>query len=223
MYILLIGRKNCRYSRKIRFFLKKKVKKLDFLESSKRGEKIKTNISKNKYDFIFCFRSLLILKENFLKGVKISAINFHPGMPNYRGTGCLNYALYDNSKYYGCTAHIIENNDIDNGSIIDFRKFKIGKKDTLDKLLNRTHQEMYVQATYVIKKLLKNADNLNKMKEKNKKITWSGKIKKKSDLDKFYRIKINSTKKEFEKKIRATYCKNFKPYLIIHGKKFVLN
>ena len=56
---------------------------------------------------------------------------------------------------------------------------------------------MYVQATYVIKKLLKNADNLNKMKEKNKKITWSGKIKKKSDLDKFYRIKINSTKGVF--------------------------
>ena len=96
--------------------------------------------------------------------------------------------LYDNSKYYGCTAHIIENNDIDNGSIIDFRKFKIGKKDTLDKLLNRTHQEMYVHATYVIKKLLKNADNLNKMKEKIRKLLGREKLKK-SDLDKFYRIK----------------------------------
>ena len=63
--------------------------------------------------------------------------------------------------------------------IIEWNVDNLYLDNSLNKLLNRSHQEMYVQATYVIKKLLKNADNLNKMKEKNKKITWSGKIKKK--------------------------------------------
>ena len=59
-----------------------------------------------------------------LKKVNKAAINFHPGPPEYRGTGCVNYALYENSKFYGCTAHLI-NEKVDNGKIIDVKKFNI--------------------------------------------------------------------------------------------------
>ena len=48
------------------------------------------------------------------------AINFHPGPPEYRGVGCVNYAFFDNVKSYGCTAHRI-NQKIDNGPIIDVK------------------------------------------------------------------------------------------------------
>ena len=54
------------------------------------------------------------------------AINFHPGPPNYRGIGCLNFALLSNEKYYGVTAHII-NEKIDNGKILSFKKFRLKK------------------------------------------------------------------------------------------------
>ena len=64
---------------------------------------------------IFSFRSFYILKKEFLKKCKKVAINFHPGTPDYRGIGCINFAL-NNEKYYGCTAHII-NQKIDNGKI----------------------------------------------------------------------------------------------------------
>ena len=52
-------------------------------------------------DYILSFRSLLILPEKIINNAKIAAINFHPGPPKYRGVGCLNYAVYNNEKYYG--------------------------------------------------------------------------------------------------------------------------
>ena len=54
------------------------------------------------------------------------AINFHPGTPEYRGIGSVNFALYNNSKYYGSTAHLISK-QIDYGKIIDIKKFRIPK------------------------------------------------------------------------------------------------
>ena len=40
----------------------------------------------------FCF------KKNILYEYKKAAINFHPGIPDYRGTGCINYALCDEAN-----------------------------------------------------------------------------------------------------------------------------
>lgn len=218
--ILLIGRVNCIYSKRLFFILKKLSKRLDYFESSKRGEKLNSKFLKKSYDYVFCFRSYLILKENFIKKIKIAAVNFHPGPPNYRGTGCLNYALYDRSQYYGCTAHLI-NDKIDSGNIIDVHKFKIYKKDTLQKILDKTHKKLFYQASSLIKGLIKN-NNLNQLIKENKHILWSGKIRNLNELDNFYEIKLDSSKREFENKIRSTYTKKFKPYLRLHGKKFIL-
>ena len=40
-------------------------------------------------------------------------------------------------------------------------------------------------------------------------------------LNKFYKIKLNSSKRELKNKIRATNTKFFKPYIILHKKKFI--
>ena len=82
---------------------------------------------------------------------------------------------------------------------------------------------MLVQAFYIINLLSKNSNNLNKLINKNKKVKWEKKIRKLKDLNKFYEIKKNVSKKEILNKIRATNTKNFKPYVILHNKKFILN
>ena len=125
-----MGRSRCSYSKKIKNFLKNKSKKFYYFESKKFGEKINKKYLKLNYDYIFCFRSFYILKNNILKKVNNAAINFHPGPPEYRGTGCVNYALYKNSKFYGCTALLI-NEKVDNGKIIDIKKFSISKKNSV--------------------------------------------------------------------------------------------
>ncbi len=219
--VMFMGRKKCPYSKKIKNFLKKNSKKFYFFESKKTGEKINKRYLKLNYDYIFCFRSFYILKKNILKRVNKAAINFHPGPPEFRGSGCVNYALYQNSKFYGCTAHLI-NTKIDNGKIIDVRKFKIHKKNNVTSVLKKTYKTMTNQAVSLIGEIKKNPHILKKKILKNKKLKWSKKIKKIKSLDDFYQVNLNIRKKDFLNKIRATNTRKFKPYVKLYGKKFFL-
>ena len=218
--ILFFGRKDCRFSNDLKKFLKKKTKNLFYIESINPGERInlKKLLEKN-YSYIICFRSFYILKKNLINKAKIAAINFHPGTPNYRGTGCVNYALYNNERYFGSTCHII-NERIDNGQIIDVKKFKIEEKDTVTSVLQKTYFSMLKQSKKILSKLFQNKENLTFFVMKNRKLKWSKKIDKLKDLNKFYEIKGNCSKLELEKKIRATNTKLFKPYIYLHKKKF---
>jgi methionyl-tRNA formyltransferase len=215
--VLFLGRKNCKYSKNLELYLKKRTKHLKVIDSNKKNILLKDKI----YEYVFCFRSHIILKKNFIKKIKNAAINFHPGPPNYRGIGCVNYALFDDAKIYGSTCHLIENEELDKGKILNFLKFKIKKKDNLDTLLNRTYETMFIQAKKIIDYLLANEANLKILIKKNNHLKWSNKIKNLNDLNKFYEIDLKYNKKKFQGKIRATNIKNFKPYIMFHGKKFL--
>jgi|TARA_B110000211_G_scaffold176293_1_gene199243 methionyl-tRNA formyltransferase len=219
--VLLMGRSSCFYSKKIRKLLEKMSKKLYYCESNKIGEKIHKKYLKLNYDYIFCFRSFYILKNNILKKVNKAAINFHPGPPEYRGTGCVNYALYENSKFYGCTCHLI-NEKVDNGKIIDIKIFNINKKNSISEVLTKTNKIMFGLAISTIKNIKKNSDFIENKILKNKNIKWSNKIKKLKDLKNFYQINKNIKKNDFLNKIRATDYPEFKPYIKLYGKKFIL-
>ncbi len=219
--VLFMGRRDCFYSKKIRKLLEKNSNKFYYFESNKIGEKIHKKYFKLNYDYIFCFRSFYILRNNIIKKAKKAAINFHPGPPEYRGTGCVNYALYENSKFYGCTAHLI-NEKVDNGKIIDFKKFNINRKNSISEVLTKTYKTMSSLAISIIKNIKKNPDFVENQILKNKGIKWSNKIKKLKDLNNFYQINKNIKKKDFLNKIRATDTPKFKPYIKLYGKKFTL-
>ena len=219
--VLFMGRINCSYSNRIKKLLEKSSKKFYYFESSRIKEKINKKYLKLNYDYIFCFRSFYILKNNILKKVNKAAINFHPGPPEYRGTGCVNYALYENSKFYGCTAHLI-NEKVDNGKIIDVKKFNINKKNSISEVLTKTYETISGLAISTIKNIKKNPDFVENQILKNKDIKWSNKIKKLKDLNNFYQINKNIKKNDFLNKIRATDTPKFKPYIKLYGKKFIL-
>ena len=219
--VLFMGRSGCFYSKKIKKLLEKNSKKFYYFESNKIFEKIDKKYLKLNYDYIFCFRSFHILKNNILKKVNKAAINFHPGPPEYRGTGCVNYALYENSKFYGCTAHLI-NEKVDNGKIIDVKKFNINKKNSISEVLAKTYETMFSLAISTIKNIKKNPDFMENQILKNKDMKWSNKIRILKDLNNFYQINKNIKKNDFFKKIRATDTPKFKPYIKLYGKKFIL-
>ena len=217
--IVFFGRKNCEYSVKIKNLLKKKCKKLFYFESSKINEKINLEKINEKYfDYILCFRSFFIIDKKLLKRCKKYAINFHPGTPEFRGIGSVNFALYNNCKYYGCTAHLISKR-IDSGKIIEVKKFKLRSSYGIDDCLNKTYRLMYIQAKKIINQIFNSNIKLNYLNNVN--YTWSNKISKKRDLDKLYEIKKNITKKELVKVLRATVTTNFKPYIKLFNKKFI--
>ncbi len=212
--IVLLLRKKDPFSIKLGNFIKNRFVNTRIIWSSKTGEKNKmpNNLKSN---FIFCYRSYYILKKINIKNSKFPPINFHPGPPNFRGFGCANFALYNKSKFYGITTHLI-NEKIDSGRIIDVKYFKIKKNDNLEKILKKTHKYLYLNAKRFIPKIIKNPLLINNLKNKNKKIKWSGKVYKKSDLEKLYLIKKKFSQKKINNILRATYLKNskFKPRLI---------
>ena len=214
--ILLLGRKRDIYSKLIFLYIKNLAKNIEVFYSEKPREKINKkifNVPKFWYDYIISFRSFHILNENQIKKSRYGAINFHPGPPEYRGIGCVNYALYDGVRRYGVTAHLISKK-IDHGKIINVKRLKILKKDT--------YLIQYKQAKKIIKLLSRNKKNLNILIYKSRKEKWINKIKKRKDLNRFYEIKKNITKEELKRKVRATFTKKYKPYFFINNKKIII-
>ena len=213
--VIFLGRKNCIFSKKLHILLKKNSKKLLYFENSNKNKK---NYLKkiNNFDYLFSFRSYQILKEYTLNKINNLAINFHPGSPEYRGIGCTNFAIYNNEKMYGATAHLIDDK-IDHGKIIDVVNFKIKKKDNIENLLNKTHKEMFGLAIKVIKNIIKDEHYYLKNKSKYK---WSKKLWKRKDLERLSKINLNDKSQLVKKKIRATNYKTYKPYIVFKNYKF---
>ena len=212
---LIIHKKNCVYSKKLINFLNKKY---DVKTTTTEKQKNLTQLIKNKkFDFIVLFRSHLILKKNFILKHK-NVINFHPSIPNYRGVGGVNFAIYNEEKFFGSTVHYIDEK-IDNGKIINVRRFKLYKKDDCNKVYKKTLISMLIQA----KQILSNINDLNKFIKKAKNEKWSKIVIKRKDLNTFYEINKNISKKNLIKKIKATSTTEFKPYINLYGFKFKLN
>ena len=184
------------------------------------GSKKKKFFINKKYDFIISYRSSIILKNKDISMARIAAINLHPGPPNYRGIGCLNYALYNNEKKFGFTIHLISKK-IDYGKILFVKYFSINKKSTVATLLQKTHEQCLKFSKVFFRNILKDAKKIEFYKDKFDNEKWSKVIKNKKELNKFYRIEDFSLS-EVKRKIRATNFFNFKPFIQIGQNKFYL-
>ena len=114
------------------------------------------------------------------------------------------------------------NKKIDDGKILYVNKFKINKNENINSLLSKTHKKMYYKFIEIVIKIHKEEAFIDNLIKKNVKHKWSKKYYNLKELDKFYEIKINETKKNFIKKIRSTVTYNHKPYIKVHKKKFYL-
>ena len=74
-----------------------------------------------------------------------------------------------------------------------------------------------------IKNLSKNSNYIEVSSNNYKKVKWSSKVYKISDLHKLREIKKNYSKKKIDKIIRSTLFKDYKPYIKINNKKIVYN
>ena len=140
--ILFFGKYNCQYSLMILDHLNHLGFEVQTVLSKNRNDKLPEDINWWQGDYIFCFRSYFIIPNSLLNRAKIAAINFLPAPVEFPGSGCINWALYDNADTYGVTAHIM-NEKIDNGDIIECRRFPILKQDTVTTLLKRAHSKTY--------------------------------------------------------------------------------
>ena len=213
MRLLLIINYKHKVSKQLVKFLNFKKISFDYIDSSK---KKKIKISKN-YDYLISFLNSMYIKKSVRKKIKINSFNFHPGPPEYPGFGCYNFALLDKVNFYGSTIHMI-NDKFDSGKIVNVKKFKISyEKFNLEKLIRKTHENIIKQAKDFINdiqnKKLKIEDNLK----------WKKKAYTKKEFETAREIKLNDSKKNILKKIKAFSYKNYESvYLNFKGLKFEL-
>ena len=220
--VLFLGRSQCDATDKALAHLKRLGFEITFVKSKGRGEGLPEDIGHWEGEYILCFRSLFLLRKYLLDKAKIAAVNFHPAPPEYPGSGCLNFALYDGAKEYGVTAHLM-NEKIDNGQILECRRFPILKNDGVDSLLERTHLkllDLFFDVTTGIGTAGK--EYIDALLSRSKHESWRGLARRMSELEKLQTVPMNISEEELARVIRATFTESFPPRIVLHGYVFEL-
>ncbi len=220
--VLFFGRNDCDATQKCLMHLRTLGCQIKFIASIKRGEGLPEDIRCWDGDYIFCFRSLFILPSWLICKAKIAAVNFHPAPVEYPGSGCINFALFDGAKQYGVTAHVM-NEKVDNGPVLECRRFPVLPLDSVDTLLARTHLKLADLFFDVVTDLvIGGKDSLKTRIDNSSDEIWRGAATKMKDLEKLQVVPVNINEDGLKRLIRATYTEKFPPYINLFGYKFIL-
>jgi len=88
-------------------------------------------------DFLVSFLAQWVVPAAVLARVRVQAVNFHPGPPEFPGTGCYNFALYQEAPAYGATCHLMTAR-VDAGAILAVRRFPVLPAESVASLRDRT-------------------------------------------------------------------------------------
>jgi len=147
-------------------------------------------------DILISYISPWIIPEKMLSIVKKWSINFHPGPPEYPGIGCTNFAIYNEEKIFGVTAHLMETK-VDSGKIINVKRFPLLKDDTVFSLTQRCYDYILIQFYEVINYIFQQEET-PKCNEK-----WKRKPYTRKQLNSLCKILPDMDKREVERRIRA--------------------
>lgn len=215
--ILLLSKDNnifCDFAENI---LRSYFQKNEIISIRGRAAILDEEISKYRPEYLISFLSPWIVPGPLLASAKIAAINFHPGSPDYPGTGCYNFAIYEKSARYGITCHHMKE-VVDSGDIIKVSYFDIAPNESVESLKLKSMNHMLTCFDEIIGIIFRN-EILPVSDEK-----WRRKAFTRKQLDELCEIDLSHMDKdEIELRIRAAYYPGFDtPYALIGGKKFVL-
>ncbi len=219
--VLFIGFEDCEYCQKANNFLEVCGFDVDWLKSSKnRRDKLPPEYASWQGDYIFHMKSYYILPKSLLDGASKAAVNFHPGSPEYPGSGCVNWALYNNEKTTGITIHFL-NEHIDNGNIIKVFRIPIMPNDTIETILPRIHMKQLSAFYDLVTTIQKyNPTILEHFVEQNRNTKWASKVGRIREIDRLQVVDKNIPQEQLERIIRATAIGQFGPRLKLHGHEF---
>lgn len=221
--VLFLGRNACEATEKALNLLRTLGCEITSVVSSGRGERLPHGVEDWCGDLILSFRSLFVLPKAVLGRASMAAVNFHPAPPEYPGSGCLNFALFEDARMFGVTAHLM-NERVDNGSILECRRFPILHTDTVDTLLERTHTKLLdLFYDVVIDLVQRGTVSLQERLSHASRETWRGLARKMRDLELLQNVSSDVSEEHLRRVVRATFTERFPPYIIIHGYRFVLS
>lgn len=168
--------------------------------SGSRKDKLPSDVLNWKGDLFISFISSWIYPQSLLSNAAYAAINFHPGSPEYPGTGCTNFAVYSGEKEYGITCHHMTAT-VDSGSIIQVKRFPVKDADTVYSITQHCYQ-LIEESFYEMMELILQGKQLPVTNE-----TWKRKPFTRKQLDELCHIRPDMSEAEIEKRIKATTYK----------------
>ena len=161
------------------------------------------NFCLDKVDLVISYLFWKKIKQPLIKLPKIGCINFHPApLPDLRGLGGYNIAIYEDWNYYGVSAHFVDET-FDTGDIIQVKKFEINPQEhTAYTLEQKSQQEMFELFKEVINTLIK-GEKLNRIKQS------SGRYITKENFESLRKVDQSDTPDQVNRKIRAFWYPPF--------------
>ena len=221
MRILFFGRESCEGSRSLVQDLVQRGHDVEYLMSARRNQELSTRVLNWSGDLILSYRNLIVLPERVLQSATL-AVNFHPGPPEYPGSGCVNFALLDDVKSYGVTCHVMES-QVDHGTILEVRRFAVGAGTTLQDLLAETHGELlFLAHDFIARVSGLTLSDLKALRDVKIEENWSGTRRKISAIDALQEIRLPITLEELARRKRAIHLPSHPLYVSIFGYRFEL-
>ena len=212
--ILFLRKKDNEYAQRAEDFIRKHFQE-PLIFAGGRNDKLPEEVLKWKGDLMISFISSWIYPAQLLSGASMAAINFHPGSPEYPGTGCTNFAIYEGVKEYGVTCHHM-NGIVDSGKIISVKKFPVKEDDTVYNVTQFCYK-LIEESFYEIMNLILHGNPLPVTNE-----TWKRKPFTRKQLDELCTITPEMSEEEVNRRIKATTYKTSWAFTKIGGHIFKL-
>ncbi len=197
--VLFLSKKDNEYAHRAAAFIEKNFPNHLIFEGG-RKDKLPPEVLNWKGDLMISFISSWIYPSSLLTNASLAAINFHPGSPEYPGTGCTNFAIYNGEKEYGITCHHMQAG-VDSGSIIMVKRFPVKEEDTVFQVTQQCYK-LIEESFYELMQIVLKGEKLPVTNER-----WKRKPFTRKQLDELCTITQEMTEEEIEKRIRATTYK----------------
>lgn len=154
----------------IQFCLKNSI---NYFVGNPRNNKASEFLKNNKADFLFSINYLFIVEADVFNSIKYYCINFHGSLlPKYRGRTPHVWAIINNEKFTGITAHLMTEN-CDEGDIVYQHVIEIPDDITGGELLEIFMNHYPILVEKVINLIKTNSIQL--IPQNNTLATWFGK------------------------------------------------
>jgi methionyl-tRNA formyltransferase len=165
-------------------------------------------------DYIISYLCPWVVPAEMLARASKAAINFHPAPPQYPGTGCTNFAIYDEVSEFGATCHHMASK-VDSGKIIAVSRFPVFEEDTVYSLTQRCYSYMLALFFDIIVKIARGEP----LPESNE--NWTRQPYRLKDLNELKRITTDMPRAEVLRRIKAVAYPGYPgAYVEIAGERF---
>lgn len=197
--VLFLRKKDNEYAQRAEDFIRSRFEN-PLIFSGGRKDKLPEEVLNWKGDLMISFISSWIYPQQLLDNATLAAINFHPGSPEYPGTGCTNFAVYNGEKEYGITCHHMKA-AVDSGGIIQVKRFPVKEEDTVYQITQQCYK-LIEESFYETMELLLKGEALPLTTEQ-----WKRKPYTRKQLDELCHIRPEMSEEEINKRIKATTYK----------------